>query len=46
MRLQCSSGALMERTSSGENLIGYNRPLSYAHARLRKDPHWQQAIGK
>jgi iron(III) transport system substrate-binding protein len=38
VRLQSSSGTMMERISSGENLIGYNMFLSYAHARAKKDP--------
>jgi iron(III) transport system substrate-binding protein len=37
-RLQSSSGTMMERISSGENLIGYNMFLSYAYARAKKDP--------
>ena len=38
VRLQSSSGTMMERISSGENLIGYNMFLSYAHTRAKKDP--------
>jgi iron(III) transport system substrate-binding protein len=38
VRLQSSSGTMMERISSGENLIGYNMFLSYAQTRAKKDP--------
>ena len=38
VRLQSSSGTMMERISSGENLIGYNMFLPYAQARAKKDP--------
>jgi iron(III) transport system substrate-binding protein len=38
VRLQSSSGTMMERISSGENLVGYNMFLSYAHTRAKKDP--------
>ncbi|MBS0339463.1 MAG: ABC transporter substrate-binding protein [Proteobacteria bacterium] len=41
VKLQSSSGTMMERISSGENIIGYNMFLSYAHARAKKD----QSIG-
>ncbi|EJL77869.1 ABC-type Fe3+ transport system, periplasmic component [Polaromonas sp. CF318] len=37
VKLQSSSGTMMERISSGENIIGYNMFLSYAHARAKKD---------
>lgn len=37
-RLQSSTGAMMERISSGENLIGYNILGSYAFAKAKKDP--------
>lgn len=37
-RLQSSTGTMMERISSGENLIGYNIIGSYALARAKKDP--------
>lgn len=37
-RLQSSSGTMMERISSGEQVIGYNMFISYAHARAKKDP--------
>lgn len=36
--LQSSTGTMMERVSSGENLIGYNILGSYAEARAKKDP--------
>ena len=35
--LQSSTGTMMERVSSGENLIGYNILGSYAEARARTD---------
>lgn len=35
--VQSSTGTMMERVSSGENLIGYNILGSYAEARARKD---------
>ncbi|WP_175685441.1 ABC transporter substrate-binding protein [Burkholderia anthina] len=36
-KLQSSTGAMMERISSGENLIGYNIIGSYAYAKAKKD---------
>lgn len=36
-KLQSSTGAMMERISSGENLIGYNIFGSYAYAKAKKD---------
>lgn len=36
--LQTSTGTMMERVSSGENLIGYNIIGSYADDRAKKDP--------
>jgi iron(III) transport system substrate-binding protein len=39
VRLQSSSGTMMERISSGEQIIGYNMFASYAHARAKKDPN-------
>ncbi|QTC00469.1 ABC transporter substrate-binding protein [Alcaligenes sp. SORT26] len=39
--LQSSTGTMMERVSSGENLIGYNLLGSYAETRVAKD----KAIG-
>jgi iron(III) transport system substrate-binding protein len=38
-RLQSSSGTMMERISSGEQIIGYNMFASYAHSRAKKDPN-------
>lgn len=38
MRVQSSTGTMLERISSGENLIGYNMLGSYALARAKKDP--------
>nr|WP_216668855.1 ABC transporter substrate-binding protein [Paraburkholderia xenovorans] len=37
-KLQSSTGAMMERISSGENLIGYNILGSYALTKAKKDP--------
>ena len=37
-KLLSSTGAMMERISSGENLIGYNILGSYAFSRAKKDP--------
>lgn len=37
VKLQTSVGAMMERISSGENLIGYNLLGSYAMTRSKKD---------
>lgn len=37
VRLQSSSSTMMERISSGEQLLGYNMITSYAHARQKKD---------
>lgn len=36
-KLQSSTGAMMERISSGENLVGYNIIGSYAYAKAKKD---------
>ena len=36
-KLQSSTGAMMERISSGENLIGYNIIGSYAYSKAKKD---------
>ncbi len=41
VKLYTSTGAMMERISSGEHLIGFNMISSYAIAKMRKD----QAIG-
>ncbi|UXY17152.1 ABC transporter substrate-binding protein [Chitiniphilus purpureus] len=38
LRLQSSTGTMLERISSGENLIGYNMIGSYAYAKAKKDP--------
>ena len=35
-KLQSSTGAMMERISSGENLIGYNIFGSYAYAKAKE----------
>jgi iron(III) transport system substrate-binding protein len=37
VRVQSSTGTMMERISSGENLLGYNIIGSYALARAKKD---------
>jgi iron(III) transport system substrate-binding protein len=37
-RFQSSSGTMMERISSGENILGYNIFSSYAALRAKKDP--------
>lgn len=37
-KLQSSTGAMMERISSGESLLGYNILGSYAFAKAKKDP--------
>lgn len=37
-RFQSSSGTMMERISSGENLLGFNVFSSYAALRAKKDP--------
>ncbi|HYS81912.1 MAG TPA: ABC transporter substrate-binding protein [Anaeromyxobacteraceae bacterium] len=37
-RFQSSSGTMMERISSGENLLGYNIFSSYAALRAKRDP--------
>ncbi|NDL62211.1 ABC transporter substrate-binding protein [Acerihabitans arboris] len=38
LSVQSSTGTMMERVSSGENLIGYNILGSYADARVKTDP--------
>ena len=38
LAVQSSTGTMMERVSSGENLIGYNFLGSYAEARAKNDP--------
>ncbi len=37
-RVQASTGTMMERIASGENLIGYNLNAAYALTRAKKDP--------
>src|SRR5262249_492161 len=37
-RFQSSSGTMMERISSGENILGFNIFASYAVLRMKKDP--------
>jgi len=37
-RFQSSTGTMMERISSGENLLGFNLFMSYAVLRAKKDP--------
>src|SRR4029078_11233765 len=37
-RFQSSAGTMMERISSGENLLGFNIFNSYAALRAKKDP--------
>jgi iron(III) transport system substrate-binding protein len=39
VRVQSSTGTMLERISSGENLIGYNMLGSYALVRAKKDPN-------
>lgn len=38
VRVQSSTGTMMERIASGENLIGYNLNAAYALTRAKKDP--------
>ena len=38
LKVQSSTGTMLERVSSGENLIGYNVLGSYALSRAKKDP--------
>ncbi|MDB5761943.1 MAG: iron transporter substrate-binding protein [Herminiimonas sp.] len=38
VRVQSSTGTMLERLSSGENLLGYNILGSYALVRAKKDP--------
>lgn len=44
VRVQSSNGTIMERISSGEQLIGYNILGSYALARAKQDPSLGYAI--
>jgi len=38
VKVQASTGTMMERIASGENLIGYNLNAAYALTRVKKDP--------
>jgi iron(III) transport system substrate-binding protein len=44
VRVQSSNGTMMERISSGEQLLGYNVLGSYAQARAKLDPSLGYAI--
>jgi iron(III) transport system substrate-binding protein len=46
VRVQSATGTMLERISSGENLIGYNMLGSYALARAKKDPSIAVAFAK
>ncbi len=46
VRVQSSTGTMMERISSGENLIGYNVLGSYALVRAKTDPSIGVALPK
>ena len=46
LRVQSSTGTMLERISSGENLLGYNILGSYALVRAKKDPNIGVAIPK
>jgi len=46
VRVQSSTGTMMERISSGENLIGYNVLGSYALVRAKTDPSIGVALTK
>jgi iron(III) transport system substrate-binding protein len=46
VRVQSSTGTMMERVSSGENLLGYNIIGSYALVRAKKDPNLGVVIPK
>ncbi len=46
LRVQSSTGTMLERISSGENLIGYNIIGSYALVRAKKDPNIGVVIPK
>ena len=37
-KMQASTGTMMERIASGENLLGYNLNIAYAQTRAQKDP--------
>lgn len=46
VRLQVSTATMMEKISSGENLIGYNVLGSYAMVRAKKDPSLGVSVPK
>jgi iron(III) transport system substrate-binding protein len=46
VRVQSSTGTMLERVSSGENLLGYNVLGSYALVRAKKDPNIGVVIPK
>ncbi|RZI44297.1 ABC transporter substrate-binding protein [Herbaspirillum sp. HC18] len=46
LRVQSSTGTMLERVSSGENLLGYNILGSYALVRAKKDPNLGVVIPK
>lgn len=46
LRVQSSTGTMLERISSGENLLGYNILGSYALVRAKKDPNIGVVIPK
>ncbi|MBC7501015.1 MAG: ABC transporter substrate-binding protein [Herminiimonas sp.] len=46
VRVQSSTGTMLERISSGENLMGYNILGSYALVRAKKDPNIGVVIPK
>ncbi|QDZ29717.1 ABC transporter substrate-binding protein [Noviherbaspirillum sp. UKPF54] len=46
VRVQSSTGTMLERVSSGENLLGYNVMGSYALVRAKKDPNLGVVIPK
>ena len=46
VRVQSSTGTMLERVSSGENLLGYNVLGSYALVRAKKDPSLGVVIPK
>jgi iron(III) transport system substrate-binding protein len=46
LRVQSSTGTMLERISSGENVLGYNIMGSYALARAKKDPNIGVVIPK
>lgn len=46
VRVQSSTGTMLERISSGENILGYNIIGSYALVRAKKDPNIGVVIPK